>query len=143
MRSKCKLDRVRKVFGRSSRPSPDISRIFCCDRGYARPSGRPRVSDLATYCSSTVQVQLPAVTRWHGHLQGLAATIREISGLDKSATVDYSPVSTLGWNLPCHNMSKTIKVMRASKSRQGYLERDGLSSKTISPFIPVITKAIS
>jgi len=62
-------------------PSPHISRIVCCDRGYDRPSGRPRVSDPATYYSSTPQVQLPAVSRWHGHLDGLATTIREISGL--------------------------------------------------------------
>jgi len=34
-----------------------------------------RVPDLATYYSSTVQVQLPAVSRWHGHIHGLATTI--------------------------------------------------------------------
>jgi len=62
-------------------PSPNISRIVCCDRGYGRPSGRPRVSDPATYCSSTPQVQLPAFSLWHSHLHGLATTIHEISGL--------------------------------------------------------------
>jgi hypothetical protein len=30
-------------------PSPDISRIACSDRGSGRPSGRARVSNLATY----------------------------------------------------------------------------------------------
>ena len=61
--------------------SPNIPRIVCCDRKYGRPSGRPRVSDLATYCSSMVQVQLPADSRWHSYLHDLATTIREISGL--------------------------------------------------------------
>ena len=61
--------------------SPDISRIACCDRGYGRPSGRPRVSDPATYCSSTPRIQSPAVARWHTLLHGLATPIREISGL--------------------------------------------------------------
>jgi hypothetical protein len=41
--------------------SPDISRIACCDLGYDRPSGRPRVSDPATYCSSTPRIQPPVV----------------------------------------------------------------------------------
>ena len=62
------------------RSSPDISRIACSDRGYDRPSGRPRVSDPATYCSSTPRNQHPAVAQWHTHLHGLATKIREISG---------------------------------------------------------------
>jgi hypothetical protein len=33
--------------------NPGISRIACCDRGYGRPSGRPRVSVPATYRSGT------------------------------------------------------------------------------------------
>ncbi len=57
--------------------SPHVSRIACCDRGYGRPSGRPRVSDPATYCSSTPRIQPPAVARWHAHLHGLATPIRE------------------------------------------------------------------
>jgi hypothetical protein len=61
--------------------SPDVSRITCCDRGYARPSGRPRVSDPATYCSSAPRIQPPAVARWHTVLHGLATAIRETSGL--------------------------------------------------------------
>ena|GEM_PF-4868904 len=61
--------------------NPDISRIACCDRGYDCPSGRPRVSDPATYCSSTPRFQSPAVARWHTLLHGLATQIREISGL--------------------------------------------------------------
>src|SRR5210317_887976 len=61
--------------------SPDISRIACCDRGYGRPSGRPRASDPATYCSSTPRIQLPAVARWHTLLHGLATAIHETSGL--------------------------------------------------------------
>jgi cell division initiation protein len=32
---------------------------------YECPSGRPRVSDLATYFSSAPQIQPPAVARWH------------------------------------------------------------------------------
>ena len=38
-------------------PSPDISRIACSNRGYGRPSGRPRVSAPATYRSGTPQNQ--------------------------------------------------------------------------------------
>jgi hypothetical protein len=63
------------------RTSPDISQNGCCDRGYARPSGRPRVSDPATYRSGTPRNQHPAVARWHGLLHGLATQIHEISGL--------------------------------------------------------------
>ncbi len=62
--------------------SPDISRIACCDHGYDCPSGRPRVSDPATYCSSTSRIQSPAVARWHSHLHGLATAIRKTSGLE-------------------------------------------------------------
>jgi hypothetical protein len=29
--------------------TPHYARDACCDRGYGRPSGRPRVSKLATY----------------------------------------------------------------------------------------------
>ena len=48
---------------------------------YGRPSWRPRVSDPATYCSSTPRNQHPAVARWHVHLCGLATAIHEIFGL--------------------------------------------------------------
>ena len=61
--------------------NPDISRITCCDHGYDCPSGRPRVSDPATYCSSTPRFQSPAVARWHTLLHGHATPIREIAGL--------------------------------------------------------------
>ena len=61
--------------------SPDISRITCCDRGYGRPSWRPRVLAPATYRSGTPRNQHPAVARWYAHLRGLATPIREISGL--------------------------------------------------------------
>ena len=61
--------------------SPDVSRITCCDRVYERPSGRPRVSDPATYCASTPRIQPPAVARWHALLHGLTTAIRETSGL--------------------------------------------------------------
>ena len=40
-----------------------------------------RVSDPATYCSSTPRIQPPAVARWHTLLHSLATEIREISGL--------------------------------------------------------------
>jgi len=46
-----------------------------------RPSGRPRVSHLATYRSGTPQVQHPVIARWHAHLHGLATAIHETSGL--------------------------------------------------------------
>jgi hypothetical protein len=62
--------------------SPDISQIACCDRGYDRSSGRPRVSDPATYCSSTPRIQPSAVARWYTLLHGLPTAIREISGLE-------------------------------------------------------------
>ena len=64
-----------------STPSPDISRVACCDRGYDRPSGCPRVSDPATYCSSTPRIPLPAVAQWPSHLHGLATAIHETFGL--------------------------------------------------------------
>ena len=67
--------------------SPDISRVACCDRGYGRPSGRPRVSDPATYRSGTPRIQLPAVARWHAHLRGLATAIHKISGLIRGRCV--------------------------------------------------------
>jgi hypothetical protein len=59
--------------------NPNISRIVYCDHGYGRPSGRPRVSDPATYCLSTPRIQPPAVARWHSHLRGLATTIHKTS----------------------------------------------------------------
>jgi hypothetical protein len=61
--------------------SPDNSRIICSNHGYGRPSGRPRASNPATYCSSMPRIQAPAVARWHGHLHGLATLTRELSGL--------------------------------------------------------------
>ena len=63
------------------RPSPDISRITCCDRGYERP----RMSDPAGYRSGTPRNQHPEVARWHAHLRGLATAIHEISGLAHSS----------------------------------------------------------
>jgi len=68
--------------------SPDIPRIVCCDRVSDRPSGRPRVSDPATYCSSTARIQLPAVARYQSHLHGLATAIHETSGLDLNVQFD-------------------------------------------------------
>ena len=65
--------------------TPDVSLTTYCDRGYARPSGRPRVSDPATYCSSTPRIQPPAVARWHGLLHGLVTAIRKTSGLGSRA----------------------------------------------------------
>jgi len=73
--------------------SPDIARIACCDRGYGRPSGRPRMSDPATYCSSTTRIQPPAVARLHTLLHGLATKIRETSGL--ALVCNQFPVSCL------------------------------------------------
>ena len=63
-------------------PCPDNSRVGCSDRGYGRPSGRPRVSHPATYYSSTPRMRDPAVARWQAHLHGLATPSRELSGLD-------------------------------------------------------------
>jgi hypothetical protein len=65
--------------------NPGISRIACCDRGYGRPSGRPRVSAPATYRSGTPRNQSRGtagrVARWHAHLRGLATAIHKTSGL--------------------------------------------------------------
>jgi hypothetical protein len=51
-----------------AKPSPDISRLTCCDHGYGRPSWRPRVSVPATYRSGTPRDQSRGtagrVTRW-------------------------------------------------------------------------------
>jgi hypothetical protein len=83
--------------------SPDISRIACCDRGYDCPSGRPLVSNPATYCSSTPRVRPPAVTRWHIHLRGLATPIREISGLGRTgarAISDSRRLKRATYNIP-------------------------------------------
>ena len=63
------------------RPSPDISRITCCGRGYERPSERPRMSDPATYCSSTTRIQSPAIARWDNDLHRLTTPIHKTSGL--------------------------------------------------------------
>ena len=57
----------------SIRPGYFITPWRDCDRGYDRPSGRPRVSDPATYRSGT--------PRFQSHLNGLAPSIRETSGL--------------------------------------------------------------
>jgi len=54
------------------------------NRGYGRPSGRPRVSHPATYRSGTPRVRSPAVSRWHAHLHGLATAIHETSGLGET-----------------------------------------------------------
>jgi len=56
--------------------SPHDARTTCCDRGYGRPSGRPRVSDLATYGTSTPQLRAPVVARSHDHLHDLATASR-------------------------------------------------------------------
>jgi hypothetical protein len=64
-----------------SAPNPDISRFACCDHGYGCPPGRPRELLPTTYLSSTPRDQLPAVSRWHTHLRGLATAIRETTGL--------------------------------------------------------------
>jgi hypothetical protein len=62
--------------------SSDNLRIACCDCGYDRPSVRPRVSNPATYCSSTPRTQSRGtVARWAGHLHYLATAIRELSEL--------------------------------------------------------------
>ena len=61
--------------------------MVCCDRGYGRPSWRPRVSPPATYCLSTPRVRVPAVARLHAHLHGLVTTIHEMSGLGPKANV--------------------------------------------------------
>jgi hypothetical protein len=55
--------------------------MACCDHGYGRFSGRPRVSAPATYRPGTPRNQHPAIARWHAHLRGLATSIHETSGL--------------------------------------------------------------
>jgi len=57
-------------------PNPHYARATCCDRGYGRPSGRPRVSNLAAYRTSTPQVRVPVVAQWHGHLHDLVTPSR-------------------------------------------------------------------
>src|SRR5512139_747669 len=44
--------------------SPHYARATCCDRGYGRPSGRPRVSDLATY--GKVRLRSSPAVPWDG-----------------------------------------------------------------------------
>jgi len=60
------------------------------DRGYRRAPVRPRVSDPATYYSSTPRLQPPAVARWHTHLRGLETSLHEICGLGFYFTVFFS-----------------------------------------------------
>jgi hypothetical protein len=67
--------------------SLDISRIACCDLRYELLSGRSRVSDPATYCSSKPRTQSPAVARWQNLLLGLATEIREISRLERKVVL--------------------------------------------------------
>jgi hypothetical protein len=84
---------------------PDVSLIACYDRGYGRPSGRPRVLDPATYCSRTPRIQPPAVARWHTHLHGLATVISETSGLGV-ALLDMEKVESYNgsrWNYTANN----------------------------------------
>jgi hypothetical protein len=81
------------------RPSPDISRITCCGRGYERPSERPRMSDPATYCSSTPRIQPPAVARWHTLIHGLGTAIHETSGLKTT------------WHWICRNSNGTAGIL--------------------------------
>ena len=57
-----------------------------CDHEYGSPSGRPRVSDPATYHLGTPQIQRPAVAQWHPHLRGLVTAIHGTSGLGR---LDY------------------------------------------------------
>jgi len=61
--------------------------MTCYDRGYGRPSGRPRVSNPATYRSGTPRLQHPVVARWHDHLHALATGIHETSGLDLTIAI--------------------------------------------------------
>ena len=81
------------------RPSPDISRITCCDRGYERPSERPRMSDPAAYRLGTPRIQTPADARWHAHLCGLATAIHETSGLKTT------------WHWICRNSTGTAGIL--------------------------------
>jgi hypothetical protein len=53
-----------------------------CDHGYDRPSGRPRLSNPATYRSGTSRIQHPVVARWHPHFHGLVTAIHETFWLD-------------------------------------------------------------
>jgi hypothetical protein len=69
-----------------------------CDRGYGHPSGRPRVSHPATYCSSTPRMQNPLLARWHAHLHGLVTSIHEISGLG-NIQHKPAPMITIAANL--------------------------------------------
>ena len=80
--------------------------MACCDRGYDRPSGRPRVSNPATYCSSTPRVQPPAVARWYSPLHGLATAIHGISGLVKF----WSRGSTPTYSVSSQNSSGNNKM---------------------------------
>jgi hypothetical protein len=104
--------------------SPDISRIAYCDRGYERPSGRPRVSDPATYYSSTPRIQSPAVSLWDTLLHGLATPIRETSGL-------------LGIWLP-ENLTNFIKTVQKERRIQEPRVRiqDKKSLDTVGRMVP-------
>jgi len=55
---------------------------------YEPEAERPRLSDPATYCSSSLGSNPAArgtVARWHSHLHGLATEIHETSGLGNTA----------------------------------------------------------
>jgi hypothetical protein len=68
---------------REGTPSPHYARTTCCDRGYGRPSGRPRVflrqaQDKLTlrrtdkYASGPVPRYRGMVARWHDHLSTIS-----------------------------------------------------------------------
>ena len=40
---------IKRAQGSNPSLNPHYARTTCCDRGYRRPFGRPRVSNLATY----------------------------------------------------------------------------------------------
>jgi len=69
--------------------NPDVSLMAYCDHGYGRPSGRPRVSNPATYRSGTPRIRHPAVAQWHRHLRGLVTAIHETSGLWAHPFLEY------------------------------------------------------
>jgi hypothetical protein len=55
------------------------------DRGYGRPSGRPRVFLRQAQDRLPLQ-RIPRSAGWHAHLRSLATAIHETSGLEEWPT---------------------------------------------------------
>jgi hypothetical protein len=131
-------------------PHPDISQFGCSDRGYARPSGRPRVFLRLTQDKLTLRrtfqvrfefesLRLPGTRRkrlrcaWHVHLHGLVTQNRETSGLSvgnlrRKSSSDCSSNTILDRNHPNFDQFHHLEIELLYRPRHfpEYLHSDRL-----------------